>query len=606
MTVAVNQALVKEYIKGTQRHAAYIQAVDIAHHLQFHIEGFKAPYKPAETLISSKLGLFLDENPYFTYLIDKRRPGESVRIHEYRRVIYAPITMEPTGRVINTLSKITRSEDWKIDYTNAETLNKVGEGEQLEDYAEKNYPGFVSITNWAHTFGIEKTLSDPNGLIVVMPLDFKPPANEFLKPFAHFIPSKHLLFYKPDEIAVFLSNKTEEIIIDRKRETIPVYQIVTKEGIWESKKMDAKNNFSLERVMTFNMEALPAWLAGGKFKKFINNIPLYLSFLNPMLPRLDEASREYSDLQAEKVQHIHSTLAVMQTQDCNKCSGRGKVIKKGKPIVCGDCKGLGSMAINPYEQVIVKPQGIDKQDIPFPPLAYIEKNVEIVEIQDKGVEHQLFKALAAINMEFLAKTPLVESGKAKEVDKDDGNNFVYGFAFHLIKNTFTRVYKATVAYRYGSDVLGLPKESLEKALPLIQVPEHFDLLTETALMDQLAKAKEAGVDPTIINEMQTDLINKKFKDNPSLREALRISNAMNPFNTSTKEEIANMELAGLISKPDAVQALYADYFVQKAIEKDAGFIKKTFEQQLEEIKKMVDAKVLELTPKPPVDVPATD
>ena len=374
--ITVNHDLVDKYIKGDSRHAAYTEAVDIAYHLQFHIDGFTAPYKPQESMISAKLGLNTAENPYFRYLIEERRPGESARIHAYRRLIYASITMETAGRVVNTMAKITRSEDWKVDYTNVEKLTQVREGEFLEDYAEKKYPGFGSLTTWAHTFGIEKILSDPNGLIVVMPLEFITPENEFIKPFAHFIPSKNVFLYKPGEIAIFLSNSTDELNIKGVVTTIPVYNIITKEGIWESKQIDEKNTFSLKKIFEFDMN-MPAWLAGGKFKKFINNIPLYLSFLNPMLPRLDEAAREYSDLQAEKVQHIHSTLAVIQTQDCPKCSGVGKIPKKGGAVACGDCKGLGSMTVNPYSQIVVKPQGIDKQPIPFPPAQYIEKSIDI-------------------------------------------------------------------------------------------------------------------------------------------------------------------------------------------------------------------------------------
>ena len=215
-------------------------------------------------------------------------------------------------------------------------------------------------------------------------------------------------------------------------------------------------------------------------------------------------------------------------------------------------------------------------------------------VQEKGVDNQLFKALAAINMEFLAKTPLAESGKAKEVDKDEGNNFVYGVAYHLIKNVLEPIYESIVKYRYGTKVQGRSEESLKKALPLIQVPEHFDLLTETALIDQLAKAKEAGVDPTIINEMQSDLINKKFKDQPDVREALKLSNEMNPFNTATSEQVADMELAGLITKEDAVRALYADSFVQKAIKDDPKYIYLDFKKQLEIIIKMTKEKAKEL------------
>ena len=203
-------------------------------------------------------------------------------------------------------------------------------------------------------------------------------------------------------------------------------------------------------------------------------------------------------------------------------------------------------------------------------------------------------------MEFLAETPLNQSGKAKEVDKEELNNFVFGVAFHLVNNVLKKIYKIVVEYRYGHL---LNEKERSDILPNIQVPEHFDLLTENALIEQLSKAKEAQVDPTIINEMQTDLINKKFKDNPEIRDRLRVSNEMNPFNTATVEEIGDMKISGLITKEDAVTSLYADYFVTKAIEADDKFLRKTFQEQLEIIRKMTDKKITELKPK---DVPSAE
>ncbi len=597
--IVVNQNIVDKYIKGSERHVAYFEAVDIADHLQFHIDGYKPPYKPdfqnapvqtiRDHLITHR------ENPYFTWLIDERRPGESVKIQGYRRIIYAAVTKEPCFKVINSAKKIVRSEDWKVDYSKVKKQATIPEDEILEAYAEKNYPGFGSVTNWLFLFGIKKILSDPNALLVILPIDFAVPANEFLQPVTTIIPSENLFFYEPGETAIYKTNKMGEFKAEDGTVTkVPIFQILTREGVWESQQSNAKNDFSLDRVLKFDPEMFPAWLAGGEVKKFINEIPVYESFLDPMLPRLDEGAREYSDMQAEILQHIHSTLAMIEGQDCITCKGIGKIPKDGKNVICGDCKGKGTVNQSPYEVVVVKPTSIDKNPIPFPPLAYVEKDVAIAKLQDERIEKHNLKALAAVNLEFLAQAPLNQSGKAKEVDKDEGNNFHYGMAFHFVNSTMKNTYKYIIIQRYGATVQKRSKETLKEIHPTIQVPEHFDLLSENQLIDQLAKAKEANVGPTIINEMQTDLINKKFKDMPEVRDKLRISNEVNPFNTSSSEEIIDMEMAGVATKPDAVTAIYADYFVAKAIIADKTFISKTPEEQLKIIRAMTEEKIKQL------------
>ncbi len=594
------EEIVKKYIKGNQRHAAYLDAVDIQHHLSFHIDGFKFErfhgLNENTERFMRHLGLPTHENPYFSLLIDERRPGETEKIHHHRRKIYSSITKEPCFKVINSLNKIVRSDDWKIDYSNAETIKQ--EGENLEDYAEKNYPGFGSITNWAYTFGLKKILADPNGAIVTIPLEFKVAPNEFLRPFANYIPSKNILFYDPGVIIAYQSNRMVEMKVENGVKFVPVFMIVSTEGIWEAMQKNDKGDFNLNQVMKLDMD-LPVILNGGVIDKLINNIPLYNSFLDPMLPRLDEASREYSDMQAEVLLHIHSTLAVVQGDDCAKCKGTGKIPKEGGAVACGDCKGRGALSVDPYDQIVVRVRGIDKQQLPFPPAQYITKDTKIVEIQDKRIDDHIFKSLASINMEFLAQTPLNESGKAKEVDKEELNNFVFGVAFHLVKNVLNPIYKTIVDFRYG--VLIPDEKKRKKLLPLIQVPEHFDLLTENALIEQIKLAKDAGIDPTIIKEMQVDYINKKFRDMPEVRNQLIASIDMNPFPTNTPEEIMELEMNKDITKEDAVTSIYASYFVQKAIEADEKFLTLDFEKQLEIIRKMTEEKVKQIKPEPIIE-----
>ncbi len=592
------QEIIQHYIKGTRRHAAYFEGVDIANHLSFHIDG----YKP-DTLknipdhakdFMRLLGLSTDENPYFQKLIDERRPGETKKIQEHRRIIYSSITKEPFGKVINSLNKIVRSDDWKIDYSDSDTIDQ--KGENLEDYAEKNYPGFGSLTNWAYTFGLKKMLADPNGLIVTIPINFEAATNEFLKPVAIYVKSENVVFYEPGHMVAYKSSRVIDLQLGKQVIQVPVYVIISTEFIWETHQIDKDGNMGLDEKLKFTEPMFPVIQNGGVIDRLINNIPIYNSFLDPMLPSSDEAAREYSDMQAEVLLHIHSTLAVIQGDNCAKCKGTGQIPKEGGAITCGDCKGKGALSVNPYEQIVVRVRGIDKQQLPFPPAQYITKSTDIAKLQNERIKDHKFNALASVNMEFLAKTPLSESGVAKQVDKEELNNFVYSVAFHLVRNMLDPIYKFITNYRYALLIPNIDKR--KELLPLIQVPEHFDLLTENNMIEQIKQAKEASIDPTIVKEMQVDYINKKFRDQTDVRKELIASIDVNPFPTSTTEEIIEMEMNRDITKEDAVTSIYASYFVQKLVEEDKKFLDLNFKQQLEKVRAMTNEKVKELKPEP--------
>lgn len=570
------EEIIKHYIKGNQRHAAYYESVDIQDHLSFHIDG----YKPKRIQNDFMKSLINEDNPYFNLLIDQRRPGETDKVNAHRRIIYSSITKEPCFKVISSLNKIVRSDDWKIDYSHAEKVKQ--KGESLEDYCEKNYPNFASVTNWLYTFGLKKILSDPNGVIVVLPIKTNVEANEFLQPFANYVPSKNVLYYS-DNIIAYKSNNVLEVKTKHGIKFVPIYRIVTNEQVIEV--VEENGKFIVNEIMT--LDFFPVISNGGVIKDLINNTPIYNSFLAPMLPRLDEAAREYSDMQAEVLLHIHSTLAVVQGDNCSICNGSGKVIKEGKPVVCGDCKGRGALKQDPYDQIVVRIRDADKQQIPFPPAQYITKSTDIVKIQDERIDNHLFKSLSSINMEFLAQSPLNQSGKAKEIDKEELNNFVYSVGFHLVNNIMKPIYKYIAKFRYQLIV-----SDISSLLPLIQVPEQFDLLSDTHLIDQIKSAKDASIEPTIIKELQIDFINKKFRDMPDVRDQLITSLEVNPFPTATVEEIVDMELNKDITKKDAVKSIYANYFVQKA---GKEFLRFTSEKKDEVINKMVEEKLKELS-----------
>lgn len=583
--IEVNQQFLDPFIKDKKRYPAYKITVDIADHLQFHIDG----YDQNEVKEFNKR-----VNPYFAKLIDKRRPSESEHIQEYRREIYLPITKQPCFKVMNSLKKIVKSPDWKIDFTQSKLLSKFPENEQLEEYTSEYLPFAKSIESWYYNIGLKEILSDPNGLICTLPISYElKDKTEIRKPYPYFVASEKVYDYVDNEYAVFESTKTYEYpSTDGKRQTKDfVIVVVTKTDVFEVKKLNSKGDYSIEPVLELKFDRLPVRRGGGIYKTIIDNSVIYDSFLTPILPGLDAAARESSDLDAEVVQHIFSTMWYYSSQGCTTCNGGGSVMKAGKKVVCGTCEGNGVIKKSPYKDLVVKPTELGQNDMKAPFAGYIEKNTEIVKIQDERIDAHIYKALSAINMEFLANTPLSQSGKAKEVDKDELNNFVYGIAYHSVENIIKPIYEDINDIRVMD--LGLSQEALHEMMPLIPVPERFEILSENYLEDRLVAVKDK-LDPLIYAGMEMDFVAKKFESSPEVRDSYKVIKLIDPIPNLTDDEINNSVMNGTILKSDAIIHKYKNFFVKKAVFENPGFLGMDLNKQVEIVKKYANEKVLEL------------
>ncbi len=587
--ITVNNEWLTKYLKGL-RHEGYNKTTYIADHLDFHFNGLDKSPVGADGKSPKK---YL-KNRIFQELIYLRRPSESEHIKEYRVNIYLSQTKAPCSKILNSLNKIVKAPDWHIDYSKSKTPPKVTEEESLESYCETNYPFFGSVESWVYSYGLKEILTDPNGLLVVAPISYElADKSELYKPFGYFVKSENVWDHTP-EYVIFKTDKTAEYTESGKTYKGYVICILTKNEIWEATPVDTKNNYSLQIVHQHNFNKIPAFKAGGLFKEIIDNTPIYESFVSPILPGLDAAAREISDLDAEVVQHIFSTMWYYSTQDCQVCTGLGYQSKAGKQSICSTCGGSGAVAKSPYKDWIVKaPNTIDPSSkaSPTPPAGYIEKNTEIVKIQDERIKNHIYGALSAINMEFLAETPLNQSGTAKEVDKDELNNFVYRIAYHLVQHVMKPLYGFIADYRYS---ILIPDEKARKEmLPQIIIPERFEILSEQYLSNQVTTAIANKMSGTIISTLELEYIAKKFANYPETRDKLITEKQLDPLPGITIQEISDLLLAGIITKEDSILSTYMTSFVERAVNEDPKFLDKKYQEKLDVLNGYVDEKIAE-------------
>lgn len=585
------------YWRGNKRHKNYFNALDVYEHMSFHFDGyFRRPWKIQTT--EGVLNPFEQTNAYFSRLIDQRRPSESVVIKDYRRDQYRPMTKVPCSKVINCLKKIIKSSDWKISYDKSEQDNKIPDNETLYAYCERNFPKDDSIENWAYKNLIRWMLVDPNSAICVMPLSWDVEPNEYLRPYPHIIPCKNVLDYKEGEYCVFISPYVVSLERNGKKRDGKIMMIVTNDAYYELREVDDETQMFEVIEHPHNIGTMPCWIMGGETKSPDYTAPFYDSFVAGMLPALDQAAVDSSDLQAEKVLHLYSLMWVYQSQSCTQCQGIGNVLKEGKQVICPACEGRGSMPFSPFRVFEVNPNNSALKpdaNLPNPPLGYVEKDTKIVELMMSIIRQELNDALSAVNMEHLMDTPLSESGVSKAYDSEETNNFVYSIAYHLVAEILVPIYYFINEIRYK---VAIPDDATrKKQLPHVNIPERFDFIIQKDAEDSLIKitSDSNGVSNDIKDAAEMIYAHAKFQDNPDIINRLNLTHLHDPLPGYTTDQIQAMQSSGLITKEDAVLSLYIKSFIAVILANDQDeFMSLDYDAQHSRLMEMAQEKITEL------------
>lgn len=523
-------------------------------------------------------------------LIECRRPNEPLEVQQYRKQIWVPKTQPTFDSILSSLGVIRRSPDWSIKYPELDSFTRIREGESLEDYCEKNFPYFESITNWLFAVALKMYLTDSNGVELIMPLSNEVPETDYLQPYPvlfdccdviEFVHGDHAILNNP----LGCTYMTKKGIVEQGKS----YYYVDTLAITRYDQVDAKGNMIAANIYEHSLGILPCFKLGGIVCESKGVNFLYKSRIAGILPELDEAAREYSDLQAAKVLHIYPERWEFTQQECASCKGSGR---RRNPlwfngcdpsipadIACdnGNCHN-GYVSPGPYSKLLLRPmspiEGGGAQ-IPNPPAGYVEKDIEIVKVMEASVEKHLYDALAAINFQDLAQVPMAESGIAKQVDRDKQNNTIHAIAEDLVK-IMDSTYKIIAYYRYKNLY---SFEEINKMLPQITVPDKFDLLSITTMQTELNTAKTGKTNPVIVNAMEVDYASKRFNTDESVRDLVSLTLKLDPLpNISEDEKMARLSNKGILQETYIVSSNINE-FVQRALDEDPDFAGKPLKEQ---------------------------
>jgi hypothetical protein len=502
-------------------------------------------------------------------IISKTRPNESVEVFEYRKSIWKSKTKPAFGKVFNSLQKIRRSSDWSVQYP-AQQSSKIPEGETLEDYANEFYPRFESVEKYMFNVWLREYLIDANAVCAVFPGENPQDETDFKTPVAEIFNSELVIFFRADDFCILKNPLGTTFVENGSTLQGESFYILTTQSYLKYDQVNSKREFSLVADASHNFGYMPAWKLGGVLVKTFDGELLYESKVAGMLPELDEAVREYSDLQAAVIMNIFPERWEMATAECPECHGTGKITNATSGTgydQCSKCSGVGYQPVSPFAKTLVKPAEVGQQ-IAIPPVGYIDKPVEIVELQDRRVNKHIFDALAAINMEFLAETPLSESGISKEVDRDETNNFVNSVAEDLV-NSMELILYYIARLRYG---VQHGEEEVDEMQPKISIPKHFDIFSIKYDEEELASAKTNKLNPVLINAMEVSYATKKFSSEPNVQKKLIAVLTLDPLANVSEDDKAMRLSNNGISQEDYILSCNINSFVERAIAENQDFL----------------------------------
>jgi hypothetical protein len=145
------------------------------------------------------------------------------------------------------------------------------------------------------------------------------------------------------------------------------------------------------------------------------------------------------------------------------------------------------------------------------------------------------------------------------------------------------VYKISVGLRY-TDVIS-DKKVLAGLAPKISVPQNYDLLSAGYLLQELQTGKTAKLNPITLVAMEVEYANKKFNNDPTVRDEVKTVLELDPFPGSSEDEKLTRLQNGGITEKDYVLSSNIYTFVRRAVEDKKGFL----QMKLTEKKKIVEA-----------------
>lgn len=549
--IAALKEILKDEAKDTAKHENYKECKDHAEEMSWHVYGAK-PER----------------------LLRRTRPREDPAITTYRLESYEPITQSVCRKALSIVHKIFDPNLYSIRFEDT------APAKELQKYTLEDYPVFNSVVNYVANYILKKMVADPNAIILVQPTDFAVKESQRVQPIATCYHSCDIYLKGPNYAMLF-----DKLVMLDKGRKMWFFTYVDELAIYKFTVELSADGREYEFV-TFahyvhNFKELPLWSLSGDYSD--NKGGLYQSFFYPAVPFWNEAINDHSDVTGAYRMHMWPQKWEV-ADECEyvergeggnwPCNG-GYIFNGQTKGKCPSCSGSGyKTAKSPYESHLVNRDkfmtGEGTSANIQPPFGYVTVPVEATKMLEEKADRNLDKGLAALSMDVVNEIGLNQSGKAKEMDRSELNDFLKRMASACYDLHLTNIYYFFTRFMFEvSD-----PSKVQTIQPEISKPTQFDIYSSTELTEQFAKSKEAKLNPSYLTVKQVEIQNKEFQTNPELLARLNLELSLDPLAETSTEDVSLMLANGTIEKTTAIIHDNIRLFITRAVEEEKNFDQK--------------------------------
>jgi hypothetical protein len=574
--------IVKDTIQNAWRHKNYSRTVKLAKQYKSYITGEG-----------------MDDE------LHRLQSRETEEEFNARKEITVNVTETVCSNIIDPQYKLPRSNsiENRLEYIEATTSNY----DEMVALRDSFWEGDKSVDDWMGQAWIELNNLDPNTFVAI---DWKTNnKGERIRPYPVEYPAHQVYHYNkkagdiewiilhrdeelPDPEMYLFYSKNFSIVFSRKEsyewknhqadvEFYKEFPLGKFDGVVGVLKNE-DDYYDIKVFTPHNLNRVPGFFVGFVSDLFTRTS--YLSFIHKAFPVLKKIVKVNSELDITISKHAFQQK-VQYATPCQECFGKGTT-RDG--AVCGECGGGG------VDKKEVHSSGLDVQLIPRPRdindlfdlsklIHYVPTDVRIPKFQHELVEYYTRKCKEAVyNSHVFSTKEFTETAYSKNVDLQN----VYDALWPMAK-AYARTYNFIVGTI--AKIADLDK-NLSHSLTF---RKDFKMKGLSELYADLELALRSGADEFVIKDIEYDIAQIMYENDPDALAKYKTVNHFFPFNGKKRDEIQYIVATNNLV-PQEKKVLWANFsYIFDKIEleykrKNVNFYRLPIDKQTEIVDNAVD------------------
>lgn len=506
---------------------------------------------------------------------------------------YEPITKGSIWKAINNIGRIFSNSSFPVSASEAtlDYINKnIFEGENLFTYY---------LQDW-----IDNTIAtDPNGLCAVYPPEYMGGQK------IEFIKSEHIRKLSKDMVVFISEEESEkkyevcdsvvkrEVFLDPNIKQLNAKRIVEKTYNQYIKTVIVKEVFHVftrDAFIRFELEGENFEWEVFPFKVIHENIPAFKltsvnlmlnineSFVAPFIPFGNLTLLQHRNHRAVDLMFSYPRMSEIQTP-CDNLSCNDGICRdeNNEETSCSRCGGSGFVTVQSPYKVYQKridtglsdPEAI-KQLLSSSPVDFHTPDTSILNYSKDSWKGYLSMAEEAVFIQQKQMTGNVESGKAKEIDKESEYSWMQNIS-RAYNNDLTKVIQAQEYYLGGRQVVG------------IEQPTSFAIVTETEAFENLDIIISSDAPIFIKAQKVNNFVSKFISKSSPVIKALNVLKQVDPLLFYSTKDAQTFKSNSVISIESWIIHVYAYPILMQMYDEDNTI----FEKEVSEIVPLVLEKI---------------